>query len=191
MEIDDYIVATDGRLVELSSQGDQQAFEHLYARYHEAIMRLFEIRLAGDKEAAADLVQETFIKVYLHLDAYADEYSFGQWVYTIARNTLVDYLRRRTDDISIDSAVRTPLSPIATTPTPEESVIQSQRRAHFEASLAELSEDYRRIIELRFIDEYSYEEIAEKLGRPINTIKTQIRRAKAAVSRMILDKEQG
>jgi RNA polymerase sigma-70 factor (ECF subfamily) len=87
--------------------------------------------------------------------------------------------------------VRTPLSPIATTPTPEESVIQSQRRAHFEASLAELSEDYRRIIELRFIDEYSYEEIAEKLGRPINTIKTQIRRAKAAVSRMILDKEQG
>ena len=137
------------------------------------------------------MVQETFIKVYLNIDRYDSGYTFGQWVYTIARNTLVDYLRRRTDDISIDSAVRTPLSPIATTPTPEESVIQSQRRAHFEASLAELSEDYRRIIELRFIDEYSYEEIAEKLGRPINTIKTQIRRAKAAVSRMILDKEQG
>ena len=189
MEIDDYIVATDSKLVDLASQGDQQAFEHLYTRYHEAIMRLFEVRLAGDKEAAEDLVQETFIKVYLHLDAYAEEYTFGQWVYTIARNTMVDYLRRRTDDVSIDSAARAPIAPIATTPTPEESVIQSQRRTHVEDSLAELSDDYRRIIELRFIDEYSYEEIADKLGRPINTIKTQIRRAKAAVSKMILEKE--
>lgn len=186
MEIDDYIVATDGRLVELSSQGDQQAFEHLYTRYHEAIMRLFEIRLAGDKEAAADLVQETFIKVYLHIDSYSPNFTFGQWVYTIARNTLVDHLRRRADDISIDEKFRAPAS---TTPTPEESVIISQRKAHFEASLNELSEDYRQIIEMRFLDEYSYEEIAEKLGKPINTVKTQIRRAKAAVCKMILEKE--
>ncbi len=188
MEIDDYIVATDSRLITLAAKGDQQAFEHLYTRYHEAIARLFEIRLGGDNEAVADLVQETFIKVYLHLESYSDEFTFGQWVYTIARNTLVDYLRRRTDDISIDRA--TVKAPIATTPTPEESVIQSQRRAHFEDSLAELTEDYRRIIELRFIDEYSYEEIAERLDRPINTVKTQIRRAKAAVCKMILEKEQ-
>ena len=76
-----------------------------------------------------------------------------------------------------------------TTPSPEESVIINQRTAHFEASLGELSEDYRRIIEMRFLDEYSYEEIAEKLGRPLNTIKTQIRRAKSAVCKMILAKE--
>ena len=74
-------------------------------------------------------------------------------------------------------------------PSPEESVIINQRRAHFDASLNELSEDYRQIIEMRFLEEYSYEEIAEKLGRPINTIKTQIRRAKAAVCKMITEKE--
>ena len=185
MEIDDYIVTSDADLMELSSQGDQQAFEHLFTRYREAIRRLFEQRL-GDKVTAEDLVQETFIKVYLHLKDYSPAYTFGQWVYTIARNTLVDYLRRRTDDLSIDFDFR---SPQATTMSPEESVIIKQRRDHFEASLNELSEDYRKIIEMRFLDEYSYEEIAEKLDRPINTVKTQIRRAKAAVCKMILDKE--
>ena len=185
MEIEEYIIATDKELVVLASKGDQSAFEHLFTRYSEAIRRLFEHRL-GDKSTASDLMQETFIKVYLHLGSYSDSYTFGQWVYTIARNTLVDYLRRRNDDIPIDERFR---SPAASTPNPEESVIINQSRAHFEASLEELSEDYRRIIEMRFLDEYSYEEIAEKLGRPLNTVKTQIRRAKAAVCKMILDKE--
>ena len=185
MEIEDYIIATDAELVGLASEGDQQAFEYLFTRYREAIRRLFEQRL-GNRDTADDLLQETFIKVYLHLANYSDNYTFGQWVYTIARNTLIDYLRRRTDDISIEHDHRTP---IAMVPSPEESVIINQRRAHFDASLNELSEDYRQIIEMRFLEEYSYEEIAEKLGRPINTIKTQIRRAKAAVCKMITEKE--
>jgi RNA polymerase sigma-70 factor (ECF subfamily) len=185
MEIEEYIIATDGELVELASRGDQHAFEYLFTRYREALLHLFEQRL-GSKDTASDLLQETFIKVYLHIDSYSPNFTFGQWVYTIARNTLVDYLRRRADNISIDGKFRAPAS---TTPTPEESVIISQRKAHFEASLNELSEDYRQIIEMRFLDEYSYEEIAEKLGKPINTVKTQIRRAKAAVCKMILEKE--
>ena len=185
VEIVDYIVATDAQLVAHAAKGDQQAFEYLFARYREAIMRLFEQRI-GDKATASDLLQETFIKVYLHLSNYSDSYTFGQWVYTIARNTLVDYLRRRADDVALDERF---CAPAATTPTPEESVIINQTRAHFEASLDELSEEYRQIIEMRFLEEYSYEEIAERLGRPLNTIKTQIRRAKAAVCKMILDKE--
>lgn len=185
MEIEEYIIASDTQLVELASKGDQHAFEYLFTRYRDALLHLFEQRL-GSKDTASDLLQETFIKVYLHLDNYSASYTFGQWVYTIARNTLVDHLRRRADDISIDEKFR---APAATTPTPEESVIINQRKAHFEASLNELTEDYRKIIEMRFLEEYSYEEIADKLGKPINTVKTQIRRAKAAVCKMILDKE--
>jgi RNA polymerase sigma-70 factor (ECF subfamily) len=185
MEIDDYIVATDTHLVELASAGDQHAFEHLFTRYRDALTLLFEQRL-GDKAMASDLLQETFIKVYLHLDKYSTSYSFGQWIYTIARNTLIDHLRRRVDDISIDERFR---SPQATTPTPEESVIINQSRNHFYAALDELSEEYRQVIEMRFLEEYSYEEIAEKLGKPLNTIKTQIRRARAAVCKIIVDKE--
>lgn len=185
MEIGEYIVASDQQLVELASKGDQNAFEYLFTRYSEAIRRLFEQRLS-DRSTADDLLQETFIKVYLNLASYSERYTFGQWIYTIARNTLIDHLRRRSDDIPIDERFR---APATTSPNPEESVIINQSRAHFEASLNDLSEEYRRIIEMRFLDEYSYEEIAEKLGSPLNTVKTQIRRARAAVCKLILEKE--
>ena len=65
MEIEEYIIASDAQLVELSSAGDQNAFEYLFTRYREALLRLFEQSL-GDKDTASDLLQETFIKVYLH-----------------------------------------------------------------------------------------------------------------------------
>lgn len=185
MEIDDYIVASDARLVGLAAEGDQHAFEYLFTRYRDALTHLFEQRL-GDKAMASDLLQETFIKVYLHLDNYSKSYTFGQWIYTIARNTLIDHLRRRADDVAIDERFRAPL---ATTPSPEESVIINQSRAHFYAGLEELSEEYRRVIEMRFLEEYSYEEIAEKLGRPLNTVKTQIRRARAAICKILIEKE--
>ena len=185
MEIDDYIVASDSSLVELAASGDQQAFEYLFTRYRDALMRLFEQRL-GDKAMASDLLQETFIKVYLHIENYSKSYTFGQWIYTIARNTLIDHLRRRTDDISIDERFRIPM---ATTPSPEESVIISQSRTHFYTALEELSAEYRQVIEMRFLDEYSYEEIAEKLSRPLNTVKTQIRRGRAEICKRIIDKE--
>ena len=185
MEIDDYIVASDATLVDLASAGDQQAFEYLFARYKDALMRLFEQRL-DEKTMASDLLQETFIKVYLHINDYSKAFTFGQWVYSIARNTLVDHLRRKSGDVLLDERFRAPL---ATTPSPEESVIINQTRAHFYNALEELSPEYRQVTEMRFIEEYSYEEIAEKLGRPLNTIKTQIRRARATICKMILDKE--
>ena len=185
MEIDDYIVASDATLVDLASAGDQQAFEYLFTRYRDALMRLFEQRLE-EKTMASDLLQETFIKVYLHINDYSKSYTFGQWIYSIARNTLVDHLRRKSGDVLLDERFRAPL---ATTPSPEESVIINQTRAHFYNALEELSPEYRQVIEMRFLEEYSYEEIAEKLGRPLNTIKTQIRRARATICKMIIDKE--
>ena len=185
MEIEEYIIADDKRLVELSLGGDHMAFEDLFNRYNDAIRRLFLLR-STSADDTEDLLQETFIKVYIHLSDYSPRYTFGQWVYTIARNTLIDHVRRRVDDVSIDEGFR---SPASSTPTPEESVIIGQTRAHFEASLEALSDDYRRIVEMRFLDEYSYEEIAEKLDCPINTVKTRIRRAKAAVCKMILEQE--
>ncbi|MBR5853002.1 MAG: RNA polymerase sigma factor [Alistipes sp.] len=185
MDIDDYIVATDASLVNLASRGDQQAFEYLFTRYRDALRRLFEQHL-GDKDMASDLLQETFLKVYLHLGNYSENYTFGQWIYTIARNTLVDHLRKRTDDVSIDNHFH---APFATTPTPEESVIINQSRVHFYDALEEMPEEYRKVIEMRFLEEYSYEEIAEKLGKPLNTVKTQIRRARAMVCKLITEKE--
>jgi len=186
MEIADYIVADDRRLVTLALEGDDAAFEYLFDRYHEAIRRLLAQRM-GNASDADDLLQETFIKVYINLHRYDPAYTFGQWVYTIARNTFVDYVRRRQDDLSIDERFAAPAS---TAPTPEESVINLQQRSQIEHYLDRLAPRYRRLIVMRFFDDYSYEEIAARLSLPLGTVKTQIHRAREQMCKLIAKGER-
>lgn len=181
MEIADYIVADDRDLARLVVQGDDRAFEYLFNRYREAIYRLFVQRM-GTTPDADDLLQETFIKVYIHIHRYSPEYTFGQWVYTIARNTFIDYVRKRQEDMSIDERFA---SPASNAPNPEESVINLQQRSQIDHYLGMLAPRYRRLIEMRFFEEYSYEEIAEKLALPMGTVKTQIHRAREQMCRLI------
>ena len=185
MEIADYIVADDRQLARLVLGGDTAAFEYLFDRYRDAIHRLF-LQRTGNTEDADDLLQETFIKVYMNLHRYSPEYTFGQWLYTIARNTFIDYVRKRQDDLPIDEKFS---SPASNTPTPEESVINAQQRHQSERCIARLPENYRRLIRMRFFDEYSYEEIAVKLSLPLGTVKTQIHRARERMCRLIVEND--
>ena len=181
MEIADYIVAEDRRLVELVLEGDDTAFEYLFNRYRDAIHRLFVQRLGGVNDAD-DLLQETFIKVYINLHRYNAEYTFGQWAYTIARNTFIDFVRRRQDGLSIDDRFAAPAS---SAPTPEESFINLQQRTQIEHYLERLTPRYRQLVRMRFFEEYSYEEIAAKLTLPLGTVKTQIHRAREQMCKLI------
>ncbi|MDE5622838.1 MAG: RNA polymerase sigma factor, partial [Alistipes sp.] len=176
------IVADECRRGELVLGGDDAAFEYLFNRYRDAIHRLFVQRLGGVNDVD-DLLQETFVKVYINLHRYSAEYTFGQWVYTIARNTFIDFMRRRQEDLPIDERFS---SPAATTPTPEESVINLQQRTQIENCLDRLAPRYRRLIVMRFFEEYSYEEIAAKLELPLGTVKTQIHRAREQMCRLIV-----
>lgn len=114
------------------------------------------------------------------------DYTFGQWVYTIARNTFIDFMRKRQDDLPIDERFA---SPPASGPTPEESVIRLQQRTQIEHYLERLAPRYRQLVRMRFFDEYSYEEIAAKLALPLGTVKTQIHRAREQMCRMIKKEE--
>ncbi len=189
MEIERYLIATDQELVGWSLEGDNVAFEHLFNRYRESMFQLYVQRTGGNKEDAGDLLQETFVKVYLNLHAYKPCYTFGQWVYTIARNTFIDFVRKRRDDLSFDSLpggyANIPANTFA--PTPEDSYIRSQQRAQLEQYLERMTPRYRRLIELRFFKDYSYEEIATELGLPLGTVKTQIHRAREQLCRFITD----
>lgn len=185
MEIADYIVADDRELARLVLAGEREAFEHLFDRYRDAVHRLF-LQRTNNSEDADDLLQETFIKVYVNLHRYSPDYTFGQWLYTIARNTFIDYVRKRQDDLSIDEKFS---SPVSSSPTPEESVINSQRRTQIEHCMTRLPENYRTLIRMRFFDEYSYEEIAAKLSLPLGTVKTQIHRARERMCRLIVEND--
>ncbi len=186
MEIDRYIIAEDRELAQWAMEGNDTAFEYLFNRYREAISRLFAQRLDDGAEQVDDLLQETFIKVYINIHKYNPSYTFGQWVYTIARNTFIDFVRRRQDELSIDEHF---FSPASTAPTPEESVIHLQQRHQIESYLDRLTPRYRQLIVMRFFEEYSYEEIAVKLSLPMGTVKTQIHRAREAMCRMIKDEK--
>ena len=148
MEIADYIVAEDRELVDRVLKGDNDAFEYLFNRYRDAIHRLFVQRLGGVNDAD-DLLQETFIKVYINLHRYSADYTFGQWVYTIARNTFIDFVRRCQDDLPIDERFAAPAS---NAPTPEESVINLQQRSQIEHYLEHLAPRYRQLILMRFFE---------------------------------------
>lgn len=189
MEIEQYIVATDQQLIEFALKGDSIAFEHLFNRYRDSIYQLYIQRTGGNVDDSNDLLQETFVKVFLKLDSYNPEHTFGKWVYPIARNTFIDFTRRRRDDtISIDRAAETMSSlPAPDSPTPEEHMITHQNAAQFEQFLNKMTPRYRELIQLRFFREFSYKEIADKLQLPIGTVKTQIHRAREQLCRYITE----
>ena len=154
-----------------------------------AVLNIMSGDIVKDKELANDIFQETFVKVFLKLDSYNPEHTFGKWVYTIARNTFIDFTRRRRDDtISIDRATETMSSlPAPDSPTPEEHMITHQNAAQFEQFLNKMTPRYRELIQLRFFREFSYKEIADKLQLPIGTVKTQIHRAREQLCRYITE----
>lgn len=188
MEIEKYIVAGDAALVDMVLAGDNRAFEHLFNRYGASLHQIYLIRTGGNGDDTNDLIQEIFVKAYLNLSSYDRRYAFGQWIYTIAKNTFIDYVRKRRDDLSIDNTrgeyIR---QPVSLTPNPEESIINVQRRRQLEENLEKMPPKYRRLIELRFFKDLSYEEIAEQLGLPLGTVKTQIHRARTQLCNFITE----
>ncbi len=183
MEIEEYIIADDIALVEASLAGDHTAFDYLTSRYRESIYRLMVAR-TGSQHDADDLIQETLIKVYVNLPRYSNHYTFGQWIYTIARNTLIDSQRRRHDDFSLDD--RFSITDVKN-PSPEQCVINNQDRKLIEASIERLSAIHAQLFRMRFLEEYSYEEIAERLQMPLGTVKTNIHRARSKMCQYLLE----
>lgn len=191
MEIRNYIILTDQQLVTLAADGDSAALEVLFNRYRDAIYKLYLSRTGGNANDTDDLIQETFIKVFLNLDKYDTSFTFGQWIYTIARNTFIDYVRKRRDDLSIDTLPGNGnfVTPVASDATPEERYINRQRGAQLAGHLEKMTPRYRELIVLRFFKEYSYEEIAAELHVPLGTVKTQIHRAREQLCKLITESE--
>ena len=181
MTVERYIILTDQQLISLSLGGDTVAFDHLFDRYRESMRKLYMQRTGGNGDDADDLIQDTFLKIWLNIDRYNPAYTFGQWLYTIARNTFIDYLRKRQENVPLETLARGQSS----LPTPEQSVIDSQQRAQIEAYMERMKPRYKRLIELRFFRDYSYEEIATELGIPIGTVKTQLHRAREQMCKLI------
>ena len=194
MEIKEYSALDDRTLVRLVVEGDSRAFEPLFMRHKDNIYAML-VKRASNSDDVEDLLQEAFMKAFVNINRYNPDYDFGAWICTIAKNTFVDFNRsRRSKALNPENNLplegRCTNNAQAASPTPEESIINAQQRAQIERYIATLPADYRELFILRFIEEYTYEEIAEALQMKLGTVKTRIFRVRAMMSKLITDGEK-
>ncbi len=174
----------DGELVRSALAGREVGFEELVRRYQRPIAA-YVYRMVGDYDAALDLTQEVFIKVYNSLARYRSEFKFSTWIYKIAHNAAIDYLRRhavreQTLAGSLDGD-RREISIESRRLTPEQESERRERRSEIESIVQLLPAAYRELIALRHSHDLSYDEIAEITGLPLGTVKNRLFRAREAM----------
>ncbi|HEX3558277.1 MAG TPA: sigma-70 family RNA polymerase sigma factor [Pyrinomonadaceae bacterium] len=181
----------DSELVLSALAGREDGFEELVRRYQRPIVG-YVYRMVGDYDAALDLAQEVFIKVYNSLTRYRPEFKFSTWIYRIAHNSAIDHLRRagtsRTEDLEVEGeGGRMFEKPLASrAPTPEQETERGERRAEIEEVVRQLPAAYRELIVLRHAHDLSYDEIAEVTCLPLGTVKNRIFRAREAMRELLV-----
>ena len=183
--------AADAELVVRALSGREDGFEELVRRYQRPIVA-YVYRMVGDYDAALDLAQEVFIRVYNSLGRYRAEFKFSTWVYRIAHNAAIDHLRRvgasRTEEMQVEgeggNVFEKPLASKAL--SPEQETERGERRAEIEEVVGQLPHAYRELIVLRHSHDLSYDEIAEVTGLPLGTVKNRIFRAREAMRELLV-----
>jgi RNA polymerase sigma-70 factor (ECF subfamily) len=179
----------DGELVLTAVSGRESAFEELVRRYQRPIAS-YVYRMVGDYDAALDLTQEVFIKVYNSLARYRSEFKFSTWIYKIAHNTAIDHLRRHSvrDQImtSGTDGSRSETAIESRRLTPEQESEREERRSEIESVVQTLPAAYRELIVLRHSHDLSYDEIAEVTGLPLGTVKNRLFRAREAMRDLLV-----
>ena len=172
----------DFRLVQRAWKGDQKAFAELLGRYRDAIFYML-LKMVNNPSDAEDLTIEAFGKAFKSLKQYTPNYAFSTWLFKIASNNCIDFIRKKRGNlISLDQnqddqeSVSNSIQ--SSTLDPEEDLIKKQKVNLMRTVVTKLKPRYRRLIELRYFKEYSYEEIAQELDLPIGTVKAQLFRAR-------------
>ena len=173
----------EAQIVRRVLQGDVNAFEKLVTEYEKAVYAI-ALRMTGNAEDAADMTQETFIKAYNSLQSFRGESKFSVWLYRIASNVCLDFLRSRsrkpTVSLSVedDEGEETELDIADESQSPEQLLERGLTRDAVRRGLEALPPDYRQILLLREIQGLSYEEIADTLSIEVGTVKSRIFRAR-------------
>jgi RNA polymerase sigma factor (sigma-70 family) len=185
----------DDKLVAAAVEGDESAYAQLVDKYQRALFYHIA-KLVKDKEQIEDLVQEAFMKAFGNLKSYNTDYAFSTWLYRIATNHSIDYLRKRKlQTLSIDEPQKTKDGELEVQ-LPDDSyvtdrdIIRKQRKQIIHKSIENLPEKYREVIRMRHMEEKSYQEIAEILDLPLGTVKAHIFRAREMLYKSLKDKRR-
>ncbi len=187
--------AEDSRLIANAIAGDQSAFRAIMKKYHDPVCNLL-YRMIRQKDEVEDLAQEAFIKAFQSLASFNEEFAFSTWLFKIASNNCIDYIRKRKlQTFSIDKPIASGDGEFSfeipdSTYEPDREIIAGQRTKLLNEAISSLPPRYRTVILMRHTEEKDYAEIAKELKLPIGTVKAHIFRAREMLYKNLRKKIQ-
>ena len=173
-----------------AKQNDQIAFNFLLDTFWNDVYA-FQLKRTENENDAEDITIQTFSKAFDKIHTYKEEYNFKTWLITISKNIHIDLVRKQQKSIRNTSKDNDDnyFDIVDDSPTPEDKIITEQNLAKLLRDIKKLKPHYQEVINLRFFQEYSYQEIADELDEPMNNVKVKLLRAKKLLAEIIQNKK--
>lgn len=175
---------------------DQSAYATLMKRYKKAVYFMI-LKMIRDADDAEDLTMEAFAKAFRNLERFKKDYTFSTWLFRIATNNTIDFIRKKklktmslNTTMSDDGGNSVNIDVEDDDNNPQDEFIKSQRIEMVRIFVDKLPAKYRKLVQLRYFDELSYEEIAQELGKPLGTVKAQLHRSRELLYEIASGKEK-
>ncbi|SEF77106.1 sigma-70 family RNA polymerase sigma factor [Algoriphagus boritolerans] len=175
---------------------DQQAYATLMKRYKKAVYFMI-LKMIRDADDAEDLTMEAFAKAFRNLERFKKDYTFSTWLFRIATNNTIDFIRKKklktmslNNTLSDDSGNAVNIDIEDDDNNPQDVYIRTQRIEMVRIFVDKLPAKYRKLVQLRYFDELSYEEIAQELEKPLGTVKAQLHRSRELLFEIASGKEK-
>lgn len=177
-------------------EGDESAFAELMKRYKKPVYHMI-LKMVRNVDDAEDLTIEAFAKAFKNLARFKKDYTFSTWLFRIATNNAIDFIRKKKLDtyslntsFTDDSGEAVNIDVEDNELTPDDAAIKRQKVQLVRMFVDKLPAKYQRLVKLRYFDELSYEEIAQELDAPLGTVKAQLHRARELMYELVKDKKQ-
>lgn len=185
----------DDKLVKAAKKGDEHAFAQIVEKYSRPL-HFHILKMIKDTEQVEDLVQESFAKAFDSLKSYHTTYAFSTWLYRIATNHTIDYLRKKKlKTVSINEPVNTKTGAMKLQISDDKAradrqIVRKQRASIVREAINDLPGKYKDVIYLRHMEERSYKEISDSLDLPLGTVKAHIYRAREMLYKALKDRRE-
>lgn len=180
-------------VIRARQNGDQHAYAELMRNYQDTLYYIM-LRMTSNPTDAEDLTIEAFGRAFRNLENYTTDYAFSTWLFKIAANNCIDFLRKskrinfiNTGPDSENGETESQNIP-CTEPDPEEQIIEKQRIMLLREVVDKMKPHYRKLVELRYFKEWSYEEIATELNLPLGTVKAKLFRSRDLLQQVLKSK---